>query len=930
MKKNLFFSRFFLICITFTAIQSLKAQQLIASFIEQNEIGNSSFGISVSNAGDVNNDGYDDIIIGARYYHPGGGRAYVYLGGTSMDNIADVTMTGEQNGGFFGGSVSNAGDVNNDGYDDIIVGASFGRVYIYYGGSSMDNIADVTMIAENENDIFGVSVSGAADLNNDSYSDVIVGAYGYSNYTGRAYIYYGGSNMDNTADVIMTGKNVDDRFGLSVSNAGDVNNDGFDDVIVGASRYLNSTGRVYIYYGGEPMDNGADVIMTGEETYNYFGSPVSDAGDVNNDGYADVIVDAYSYLNYTGRTYIFLGGELMDNTPDIVMTGGYMDERLGGSLSASGDINNDGFDDVILEAKDHSRNMSVLKIYYGGNSMDNTPDITLTGEGETYWNDIAVSGAGDVNNDGYADVIIGDYNFLSTTGRALIFYGGTSIDNIADIQLTGEGTENGFGSSVSGAGDVNNDGFNDVIVGAQRYLYLTGRVYIYYGGESMDANADVIMTGENKNDKFGITVSGIGDLNNDGFDDVIIGSVDYSDFTGRAYIYFGGSSMDNTADITLTGEGPNCYFSAALSSAGDINNDGFNDVIIGAPGYSDYTGRAYIYYGSSNIDNTEDLTITGHSKGNLFGYSVSDAGDVNNDGIADVIVGAYGYSNLTGRAYIYFGGESMDNTVDVTLAGEEIENYFGCSVSSAKDVNNDGFDDVIIGAYGNSEFTGRAYVYLGGNSMDNAVDVTITGESVNNRFGSSVSQVGDINNDGFNDIIIGAYGYSDFTGRAYVYYGGESIDNISDITFTGEGEFNSFGYSLSSAGDVNNDGFDDFIIGADSYPTNGKAYIYCDNSAPVAVEFTSADTPYGFELFQNYPNPFNPVTIIKYSLPRTETVKLVVYDILGNKIAVLLDEEVQPGTHEVNFDGSKLPSGVYICNLQAGGFSESKKLSLIK
>ncbi|MDZ4710773.1 MAG: hypothetical protein SGI89_00445, partial [bacterium] len=107
---------------------------------------------------------------------------------------------------FTGFSVSSAGNVNGDEYDDIIVGAPLGRAYIYFGRSIMNNVADVIMTGEGANDGFGGSVSGAGDVNGDGYSDVIVGAMGYSSYTGRAYIYYGGAVMNNIADVIMTGE----------------------------------------------------------------------------------------------------------------------------------------------------------------------------------------------------------------------------------------------------------------------------------------------------------------------------------------------------------------------------------------------------------------------------------------------------------------------------------------------------------------------------------------------------------------------------------------------------------------------------------------------------------------------------------------------------------------------------------------------------
>ncbi|MGB4853426.1 MAG: FG-GAP-like repeat-containing protein, partial [Ignavibacteria bacterium] len=188
---------------------------------------------------------------------------------------------------------------------------------------------------------------------------------------------------------------------------------------------------------------------------------------------------------------------------------------------------------------------------------------------------------------------------------------------------------------------------------------------------------------------------------------------DQPTFIGRAYIYFGGASMNNTADVTMTGETTNNNFGYSVSSAGDVNDDGYSDVIVGERGYSTNTGRAYLYFGGVSMNNIEDVIMTGETIGNYFGWSVSSAGDVNGDGYSDVIVSAYQYSSSIGRAYIYFGGVSMNNTADVTMTGETTNNYFGISVSSAGDVNGDGYSDVIAGAYGYSSNTGRAYIYTG-------------------------------------------------------------------------------------------------------------------------------------------------------------------------------------------------------------------------
>jgi len=413
------------------------------------------------------------------------------------------------------------------------------------------------------------------------------------------------------------------------------------------------------------------------------------------------------------------------------------------------------------------------------------------------------------------------------------------------VNFTEDG--NWIGSSVSDAGDVNNDGYGDVIVGAPIYsisgLPQCGRAYVFYGGAAIDNKTDMIFTGEAAGDVLGWSVSSAGDVNNDGYDDVIVGArcndAGGTD-AGRAYIFLGGASMDSTADVILTGAAAGDSFGWSVSGAGDVNNDGYDDVVVGAP-YNDAggadAGRAYIYYGEAAMDNTADVILMGEASGDGFGRSVSGAGDVNADGHNDVIVGALwndAGGDSAGRAYIYFGGQSMDSKADVIFTGAAAENWLGISVSGAGDVNNDGYDDVIVGA----DHADTAYIYYGGASIDSTADVILTGEAADNAFGWSVSGTGDVNADGYDDVIVGApeNGAAGLkSGRAYVYFGGAAMDNIVDETFTGESNTNYFGYSVSGAGDVNNDGLDEMIVGAKNYNLGGsgrlgKAYVYTLNN----------------------------------------------------------------------------------------------------
>jgi hypothetical protein len=303
---------------------------------------------------------------------------------------------------------------------------------------------------------------------------------------------------------------------------------------------------------------------------------------------------------------------------------------------------------------------------------------------------------------------------------------------------------------------------------------------------------------------------------------------------------------------------------------------------------------------------------------------------VNNDGYADVIVGAYGYESNRGRAYIHYGGSSMDSVADKTLIGQATGYYFGISVSGAGDVNNDNYDDVVVGGWAYDSYRGRADVFLGGSPMDSLRDKTMIGEATNNYFGR-VSGAGDVNNDSYDDIIIGAHYYSSHTGRAYIYYGSNPLDSIADLIITGEGTGDDFGISVSGAGDVNSDGYDDVIVGAIGYGVNGKAYIYADPNSPVSVKTIVPLNPGEFDLLQNYPNPFNPSTTIEFKLAKDGLTKLKIFDILGREVAILINQQMKAGIlHKVQFDASQLPSGIYFSCLESDGKILTRKLLLIK
>ncbi len=446
----------------------------------------------LSGAGDVNGDGLDDVIVGAwGASHSGerSGSSYVVFGkATGFDAQMDLStlaggngfrLDGEHEGDYSGRSVSGAGDVNGDGFDDVIVGASgadsngrsAGSSYVVFGKdsgfdaqmdlSTLDGSNGFRLDGEHDVDQSGFSVSGAGDVNGDGLDDVIVGAWGADpsgERSGSSYVVFGKavgftavmdlSSLDGNNGFRLDGESVGDCSGLSVSGAGDVNGDGFDDVIVGAYQADPNDellGSSYVVFGtalgfDAQIDlsslNGRNGFrLDGESFFDLLGDSVSGAGDINGDGFDDVIVGAWGADpngNYSGSSYVVFGKALgFDVQMDLSSLNGRNGFRLDGehkgdysgrSVSGAGDVNGDGFDDVIVGAwgADHNGDVSGSSYVVFGKASDfdahmdlsnleSSDGFRLDGEREGYSSGWLVGGAGDVNGDGLDDVIVGAF-----------------------------------------------------------------------------------------------------------------------------------------------------------------------------------------------------------------------------------------------------------------------------------------------------------------------------------------------------------------------------------------------------------------------------------------------------------------------------------------------------------------------------------------
>jgi hypothetical protein len=418
---------------------------------------------------------------------------------------------------------------------------------------------------------------------------------------------------------------------------------------------------------------------------------------------------------------------------------------------------------------------------------------TIVGEGQDKLG-FSVATAGDVNGDGYADLIVGAPLRESPPplgqGSAFVYLGGPLGLSTSGVVFGGQGGQFDyqFGTAVSTAGDVNGDGFDDVIVGAPYFdgggKTDRGKAFVFYGSSTgIVTSAAWTAEGDQAHALFGSAVHAAGDVNGDGYGDIVVGQPWYDDqvhdgFAGRAYVFLGSPGGLSTVPAWVDTGGPAAMFGYAVNTAGDVDGDGFDDVIVGAIGHSHgqlHEGGAYVYRGSASGLSSSPVW-SAESDGVLaeFGRSVSTAGDVNGDGLDDVIIGAANPANnpqVPSSARVYLGSPSgLSPTPSWQSASLPPNTLAGYSVAGAGDVNGDGYDDVIVGAPNVHKNQGMTFVYFGSATGLAPIPFWNATTDVPGLFGFSVS-TGDVNGDGRADILVGGPGYLGGGGRASAYYG---------------------------------------------------------------------------------------------------------------------------------------------------------------
>jgi hypothetical protein len=466
-----------------------------------------------------------------------------------------------------------------------------------------------------------------------------------------------------------------DESSWSIDSAGDVNNDGFDDILISTIKSAPggklSAGRIYLMYGGLSVTGNydlalADVVIEGETAFWKAGYSVAGAGDVNDDGFDDILIgarDAETNGNTgSGRCYVVYGSAALPaviplatlGAAGVTINGIGFSDIAGHSVAGPGDVNDDGFDDLLIGAPGagHAGPSFAGETYivYGSNtlpallelsSLAVSGGVTINGIASSDQNGTMVAAAGDVNNDGYMDILTGaplaDPFAKNLAGRAAIVYGGPALSSVINLNALGAGgvmlnghfSGDKLGEEGGGAGDVNGDGFDDIILGVRVRNgpagEKAGRSYVLYGGNSLPQSLSVNAIGSDgitfegigANDQSGGSVAAGGDLNGDNYDDLIIGATggdpNGDNGAGEVYLVEGGPALPasyllstmNEGGTVLAGIQPIDIAGNTVAFAGDVNNDGFDDVMVGAyladPGGQMSAGETYLVYGAANF-----------------------------------------------------------------------------------------------------------------------------------------------------------------------------------------------------------------------------------------------------------------------------------------------------------------------------------------
>lgn len=761
------------------------------------------------------------------------------------------TVEGNQLEMWLGWHVAKAGDVNDDGYDDLIVGAprydgpeeNEGAAFVYHGGPSGPSTTHSWMDQSNDaGAIFGTRVAGAGDVNGDGYDDIVVSSQHYTNGTpneGAVFVYHGGpSGVEASPSWSVEGEQEDASM-LGAATNGDINNDGYSDIVVSAVFYDDGfvdNGKAYCYLGG-PTGLSSTVAWTaaGDADYAYLGYDLKLDGDVNGDGYSDLVISALGPHDAEpdGRVFVYFGGPAgLSPTPDWTGQDDQWDTSYGGRVAYAGDVNNDGYSDVLVGATGHDNdyvNAGAAFLYHGGPSgLSLTPD----------W-------VGDSDQD-----------------------------------------EAAFGSRVAGAGDIDGDGYSDVLVTAQNYgagLPDVGRVYLFYGSASgLEADAGWVVDGSQPGGKFGIGICEAGDQFAGGYAEVLIGAPYYDlghDEEGAAYLY----TPDRTG-VPIP--------EPSITSVIDHPQDEGKQVILSwtASIWDESPYELITHY------SVWRRYLGGGAVATAFPAVLSSIGGAKSGPVAGQLAASgWEYVGDQPARYLDEYAKTVPTYADSTASGIPYTAY-------------------IVIAHTYDEWTFYVSEPDSGYSVDNLppeCPAQLSGEYIEGT-GVRLTWKANLEPDIDRYAIYRSH-YPEFEPSQANLLGG-----TDELTFVDkECDEGGYHYKVTARDKNGNEGPPAALAASEikNGPWDGRTY---------------ADL-----LFQNVPNPFVAATEIAFTTSSAGHVRLVVYDAMGRQIRTLVDGRRPPNSYVEVWDGRDgngrpVASGTYFYLLQTPGWTGGKKMMLAR
>lgn len=881
---------------------------------------------SISSIGDINGDGYDDMFLGSEYASPNGalsGQSYVIFGSaagytsdfnlTSLDGTNGFTIKGIAANDFSGARVSSAGDLNNDGIGDLLIGAygvdtaagaNAGAAYVLFGsntgysasieladllpangGTGADGFVIDGIVAGGS---LGNGASNIGDINDDGIDDIAVSAPD-ANGTGTVYVVYGTASghsgsfdlasLDGTNGFVVNGAASGGLTGFNVSWADDVNNDGIDDMLIGAwgaDSAGRDSGTSYVVYGSDTgfsasfnlssLDGTNGYAMTGFGNDANSGFSVSGLGDVNGDGFADVVVGAFrAYQNshvFSGQSYVVFGdgighGGLL-NLANLNGTNGFSIDGYGGYLvsgyavSDAGDFNGDGYADILVSGHAGQPNGNLQEgqgyLVYGSASghsgtfdlgaIDGTNGFYINGNGYQHFTSAVLSGAGDVNNDGYDDILVnaqGDDTNGTSSGTTYLIYGTASLQR-RDTNLTsGDDVYSASSDSETIYGLEGNDtidGINGTTLGANDVIF---------GGDGNDSirpwgGADYIDGGEGSD-----TINYYWQVNGVAVDVDLERGVQYGGYAeGDVLINIENINGTYQDDILAGDDNDNFIY-------GNRGNDliygrGGNDTLVGGPFESD------ILEGGAGAD-----TLLGDSGGNVASYRSSDAG-VTVDLGTGTAFGGHADGDTFHLIVSLYGSDFNDTLTTMDGFGGGLYGFGGNDRLTGDTSANilDGGDgvDLLVGSYGSDTLTGGAgfdtVSYAAG--ATEAVTVNLGGTGTGGMAnGDTYNGIERIIGTHFDDTINGSAGNEFLHGEDGndTINGGDGIDRIyggdGDDIQRGDGGNDTL-YGSAGADQLNGG------VGNDSVRyTEAESAVELDMATGGTVGDAAGDTYFGIE-----------------------------------------------------------------------------------